>query len=618
MLQVNERLGDFEIIRLLGKGGMGEVYEARQLNPDRRVAIKVLAPWLARDDESLRRFWKEAEVPANLDHPGIVRIISTGKTADGVAYFAMHLVRGISLAEMIRRVRSAPSSEMSTRTVDSANTPSAAPSDSGQANPPPTPLPAVSAIPPLMQEYRHDRFMTVARIGAQAANALAYAHDQGFLHRDIKPSNLMVDHHDLVYLVDFGLTRALVPAADGTQVPTLLGTPWYMSPEQADVKPIDQRSDIYSLGVTLYELATQGDGPFTADREERHAVLAQVRAGQTLPLRTLAPGIPARLEQIIVRAMQHKPKRRYATAAEMARDLEAFCGISGKPSSHLPARQARQDSRRRWPAMLGVAVLGVVLIAAALLVVRPWQEKAGANIGPLDGASAEPPSLRTAPADTAMALLRGDLEPLWYRKIGPGNYNPWSLPGKLDVVSFAESTPTFLLLGNPDRRDFEYAVALDVTVTRPPSPVKNYGGLVFGWQHPEHAADGPRVCFAIQIDNTPSALEPNGRAIIGYFSVVPPTADRGGSTSQLVVLPAGKAVIPFLHPPPKWRHVKVKVRDQEVLVDVDGAQGEFTMSWLREQLPFLPDNLGPQGGVGVWAQLGSVGVKDATIKIMRR
>src|SRR5438445_8646528 len=109
MLQVHQRLGDFEIIRLLGKGGMGEVYEARQFNPERRVALKVLAPWLADDQESLDRFLREAKVPANLDHPGIVRIISTG-SKDGVAYYTMHLVRGVSLSEMIRRANAAPKS----------------------------------------------------------------------------------------------------------------------------------------------------------------------------------------------------------------------------------------------------------------------------------------------------------------------------------------------------------------------------------------------------------------------------------------------------------------------------------------------------------------------------
>src|SRR5215475_14512703 len=98
MLQVHHRLGDFEIIRLLGKGGMGEVYEAEQQNPRRLVALKVLAPWLADDEESLQRFWREAEVPARLDHPGIVKIISTGRTPEGQAYYTMQLVRGASLA----------------------------------------------------------------------------------------------------------------------------------------------------------------------------------------------------------------------------------------------------------------------------------------------------------------------------------------------------------------------------------------------------------------------------------------------------------------------------------------------------------------------------------------
>src|SRR5438128_4528498 len=124
MLQVSKRLGDFEIIRQLGKGGMGEVYEARQFNPDRRVAVKVLVPWLANDEEALERFWREAAVPANLDHPGIVRIISTGKTSDGLAYYAMHLVRGISLAEMLGRGNVGAGSEAATRSAESLDTPS--------------------------------------------------------------------------------------------------------------------------------------------------------------------------------------------------------------------------------------------------------------------------------------------------------------------------------------------------------------------------------------------------------------------------------------------------------------------------------------------------------------
>src|SRR5262245_9560236 len=105
VLQPNQRLGEFQIVRLLGKGGMGQVYEAQQLNPPRPVALKVLAPWLAEHEDALQRFWREAAVPAQLDHPAIVRIIATGKTEDGTAFYVMHLVRGVSLADLIRHSR---------------------------------------------------------------------------------------------------------------------------------------------------------------------------------------------------------------------------------------------------------------------------------------------------------------------------------------------------------------------------------------------------------------------------------------------------------------------------------------------------------------------------------
>src|SRR5262245_58817371 len=238
VLQPAQRLGDFQIVRLLGQGGMGQVYEAQQLNPLRPVALKVLAPWLAENAEALQRFWREAEVPARLDHPAIVRIISTGET-EGTAFYAMQLVRGISLSDLIQRSR-----ESRTEVAAVATTPSQGVQGTpGRAA---GPLPG-EAPPTALKSYRDNRCRFAARFGAVAARALAHAHQQGFLHRDIKPSNLMIDHHDQLYLVDFGLTRALQPGASSTRIGSIHGTPWYMSPEQARGEVVDERSDIYSL-----------------------------------------------------------------------------------------------------------------------------------------------------------------------------------------------------------------------------------------------------------------------------------------------------------------------------------------------------------------------------------
>src|SRR5262249_5347734 len=136
----HQRLGDFEILRLLGKGGMGEVYEAQQLNPPRPVALKVLAPWLSHDDEALERFWREAAVPARLDHPGVVRIIATGRTEDGTAYYAMQLVRGLSLAEFIRRAAAGPATPEATvsAAASAVETPSRSTEDAPSVSGPPT------------------------------------------------------------------------------------------------------------------------------------------------------------------------------------------------------------------------------------------------------------------------------------------------------------------------------------------------------------------------------------------------------------------------------------------------------------------------------------------------
>src|SRR5262249_6484725 len=160
----------------------------------------------------LRRFWRETEVLARLDHPGIVRIIATGQTPEGVAFYAMHLVRGLSLADLIPR-EVIPPQPHSTPQPPTVALPAETLTDQRALR---HPAPPPAAEPPIRQEYRSHRYQVVARLGAQAARALAYAHRQGVLHRDIKPSNLMVDQHGHLYVLDFGLTRALCPDGQGT------------------------------------------------------------------------------------------------------------------------------------------------------------------------------------------------------------------------------------------------------------------------------------------------------------------------------------------------------------------------------------------------------------------
>jgi serine/threonine protein kinase len=626
MLQVHDRLGDFEIVRLLGKGGMGEVYEAQQFNPERRVALKVLAPWLANDDDALQRFWREAKVPANLDHPGIVRIISTGQTPEGVAYFAMHLVRGLSLAEMIRRANLAANAGMPTQSLQAANTPSAAPpTDDNEIAVAPTPV--GDSVPPCLFDYRHDRFVTVARIGVQAARALAYAHAQGHLHRDIKPSNLMVDVHNHVYLVDFGWTRALQPAGDGTHSGALVGTPWYMSPEQAEGKTLDARSDIYSLGVALFELATQGLGPFTANRDNRDSVLTQVRAGQTLPLRMLAPGIPPALEQIILRAMQHKPKRRYASAAELADDLQALCGQSGGLLPQPTPRSLRQRPKRRWPLAIAGAAGVAILIAVAALAIA-WRERpTGGNDEKkqdpvaeklpgkplLDGSQAFPEILRDKAnaLNVPVALMKVNSEPRWPAVLfGHGKYRLF--PKFLELPCPPTESINILGLADPDRRNFNFASELMQAKGQQLGEL-NEMGIVFGWRRNLDDAEIPPRVFVVQLDETPTAGNGKGCVTTGTARLIPERGGRMETVDWFKPLPQRLGTMPLLQSQ-IWHALKVEVRAERVSLSVDQLPPvEFDLERVRMLDRQALDSVRTDGAIGIWARKGRAFFRNAAI-----
>lgn len=320
------QLGDFRIIREIGHGGMGVVFEAEQLSLKRRVALKVLRLGAVADPEIMQRFQREAETVARLHHTNIVPIFAVG-CEQGVHYYAMQLIEGRSLAAIIDESR-----------------------QSGAVLSP----------------------KEIAHWGLQAAEALVHAHQRGVIHRDIKPSNLLLDPEGVVWLTDFGLAKR-AGEVTLTGAGLLMGTPRYMSPEQADAvrRPIDYRTDIYSLGATLYELTT-GRPVFEADTP--HGVITQILTTEPVAPRQVRPGIPRDLETIILKCLHKEAARRYATAQEMASDLRAF--EEGRPiKARRPGpveravRWARKNRRSAFPA-------GVAAAAAVLLMVGgyfAWQ-----------------------------------------------------------------------------------------------------------------------------------------------------------------------------------------------------------------------------------------------------
>lgn len=607
-LQPNKRLGEFQIVRFLGKGGMGQVYEAQQLNPSRPVALKVLAPWLAEDDEALERFWREAEVPARLDHPAIVRIISTGK-AEGIAYYAMNLVRGVSLADLIRRSR-----ESRLDTADVPTTPAGDPGKHSLAS-----AALIDPPPALLAEYKGERWRFVARYGAVAARALAHAHDQGFLHRDVKPSNVMIDHHGQLYLVDFGLTRALDPA-DGTRHGVIRGTPWYMSPEQARGDIVDERSDIYGLGVTLYELLTRGEGPFTAERDNSAAILQQVRAGQHLPLRVLAPDLPPALEKSILRAMHFRPQKRHASAAQLAAELEALAGQTAPTLLPAPAR------RRRRPLLIGTAVLLLLALAVGgSFWLFSHTGTTAAGPGTSDQVPVPPEVARSVPLkdffqrdrpfNARTPLLREDCQPILSRLLlGRGGFAA-APTGALLVQSPLDNLPTTIALDCVPRGGFEFSIEL--RQMRHQGENANDLGVFFGWNDPSADPLELQRFFLVHFDERPTGNHAHGQVTVSTAQFV----DRQGARSGLNLftpLPKGKGLLLLPRPaagPEGWHTVKVRVSGTKVKLQVDDVPpNELDVAGVVSADPKLKNTkLSPRGALGVWVRNGLGSFRNATV-----
>jgi hypothetical protein len=306
-----QTVGRFEVLDVLGRGGFGTVYKARDPELDRVVAIKVPRAGNLAGPHDLDRFLREARSVAQLRHPAIVSVHEVGLN-NGLPYLVSDFVPGVTLADLLDRRRPA---------ADEA-----------------------------------------ARLLAEVAEALQYAHEQGIIHRDVKPSNIMLDAENRPHLMDFGLAKRDAGEITMTIEGQVLGTPAYMSPEQArgEGHTVDGRSDVYSLGVVLYQVST-GELPF---RGTKRMLLHQVLHDEPRPPRRLNDAIPRDLETICLKAMAKEPGRRYATAGALAADLHRF--LKREPIEARPVGRLERGWRwcRRSPA-LAAALAGVLLVFAA-------------------------------------------------------------------------------------------------------------------------------------------------------------------------------------------------------------------------------------------------------------
>jgi serine/threonine-protein kinase len=368
LLSVGDRLGAYEILAPIGKGGMGEVWKAREMGLDREVALKFLPPEFSSDGERLERFVREARAASALNHPNVVTIYEINSHA-GIYFIAMEYIRGRELSEIIRQGKPISLAE----TVGYA---------------------------------------------LQVADALGKAHRAGIVHRDIKPSNIMLTEDGIIKVLDFGLAKMNAPGAQvspdvpPTQPGVVMGTIHYMSPEQASGDPAGPPSDVFSTGVVLYEMLS-GRRPFRGSSQAE--ILLSVLCADPPPLQSVAPRVPDQLARIVHHCLQRNPESRYSDASGLVRDLRAFQrrlaledldNASTVTFAVAPAGPVvPRKSRRVWVSVAAVVTLGA---AAGYWTLTLRQPTAG-NSSQISGGSASSKALQDARAYIQRFDRRGNL-----------------------------------------------------------------------------------------------------------------------------------------------------------------------------------------------------------------
>jgi Tol biopolymer transport system component len=548
-LPAGSRVGPYEVRGLIGAGGMGEVYRVRDTKLSREVALKVLPSDLAEDGRRVERFRKEALTASGLNHPNIVTVYDIG-VENGRSYIAMELVEGRTLRQVL--------------------------------TPGPVPL------------------RKLLSIAAQTADGLARAHAAGIVHRDLKPENLMITRDGFVKILDFGLAKLVRPgfeAADGgnrstltrvTEAGTVLGTVGYMSPEQASGEPADFRSDQFSLGSILYEMAT---GKRAFERGSDVQTLSAIIETEPEPLETAAPRLPTNVGWVVERCLAKDPEDRYGSTKDLARDLallrDRSSGASGAGIAPPAGRRLRLTRLGLAAAVLGALGLAALAFFAGRRIQARWDREA------------------PAPERTTLTFRRGYVTGARFAPDGQTIVYSAAWDGKpSDVFMTRVGSTESRSLGIPD------AVLLGVSSTGEMALLLGCG--IPGWVCLGTLARAPLAGGAPRelVDGANSAdWSPDGKdlAVIRAGQVEYPVgkplynADRIGFLSHVRVSPDGSRVAFLDHPRRDSDRALVTV------VDRAGKRKVLTTEWARLG-PILWSPTGEELFFSTWARGETRGV----------
>jgi serine/threonine protein kinase len=564
--------GDYELLGLIGRGGMSVVYKARQKSLNRLVALKMIRADLLATADDIRRFRREAETAAELDHPAAVPIYEVGQW-DGegldapIIYFSMKLIDGCDLGSWCRQA------------------------------------------PDGVDERR------IARVLATAARALQHAHQRGILHRDLKPSNVLLDREERVYVMDFGLATRLRREPSLTQTGALIGTPCYMPPEQAaGVKDLTPAADVYGLGATLYALLT-GRPPFQG--ASVFDTIQLVKMSDPVPPRRHRPRVDRALEAICLKCLAKSPGERYASASALADDLEHW--LAAQPTIAKPERRLRRV-RRALRRHRGKVALVLTTAATVVLVLAA----SGLPSGP-SSKKAEAESERESQPDGRPIELVAE-------KGGPLLSSRWFAgdPGGLDNLSqdgtfTVESRHQALFELMPNLAYGHFNLEADIRQNRDTARESNVGLYFAHTQFQSKVGLGHSFCCLLFNDlKDEAALNPNadlpGNPLTLRRQVILESIKGGG----------GQGMGPMWYFPPAcrngpggvWRSIRIQLTSEALTVWWDRTQVQRVSrdGILNSTLPADPRYeaskllFEPRGGVGVYVHQAAASVRNVRLR----